>query len=104
MIGFDQTDFNLGNIKYGDTKVVTVNITNTSTETVELTPMNSSCSCTTGSLKQNKLAPNERTQFNISLNSVKAGKGTNQVKSIQLNYKLNKQTLSQVFRLKANVV
>lgn len=104
MIGFDQTDFNLGNIKYGDTKVVTVNITNTSTETVELTPMNSSCSCTTGSLKQSKLAPNERTQFNISLNSTKAGKGTNQVKSIQLNYKIGGSTYNQVFRLKANVV
>jgi len=104
MISFDQTEFILGAIKYGDIKVVSVNIFNNSGETVALETSNSSCSCTTGSLMATKLAPNAKTQFKISLNTLKAGKGINQVKSISLKYTFNRQQYSQIFRLKVNVV
>jgi hypothetical protein len=104
MISFDQTEFMLGPVKYGDTKIVTVNVFNNSSEIVTLSTANSSCSCTTGSLKDTRLLPNGKTQFKISLNSLKAGKGLNQVKTIQLKYDLNRQQHSQIFRLKVNVV
>lgn len=104
MIVFDKTEFALGNIKYGDIGKATVNIVNTSNSAVDLAVISSSCSCTTGLIKNPKLAPNSSTQFIISLNTVKAGRGMNHVKSIQLNYTLDGKQFSQVFRIKLNIV
>lgn len=104
MISFDQTEFQLGNVSYGETKVSTVNITNKSTQYIKLSVANASCSCTTGSLKSTSLSPGDKTQLLISLNSKKAGKGANQVKTIQMQYVLSGTTYNQLFRLKANIV
>jgi hypothetical protein len=104
MISFDKTEFILTPIKYGDIKTITVNVFNNSSETVTLHTANSSCSCTTGSLKDTKLKPNSKTEFKISLSTLKAGKGLNQVKTIQLKYDLNRQQYSQVFRIKVDIV
>ena len=104
MINFDKTEFDLGTIKHGEVKVVTALITNNTTNTVTFVPANSSCSCTTGSVENPDLLPNNSTNFNISFNTNKAGVGNNQVKSIALNYSIDRQQHSQIFRFKANVV
>jgi hypothetical protein len=98
MISFDKTEFILTPIKYGDIKTITVNVFNNSSETVTLHTANSS------SLKDTKLKPNSKTEFKISLSTLKAGKGLNQVKTIQLKYDLNRQQYSQVFRIKVDIV
>ena len=104
MISFNKTEFTLGNIKYGETGKAYADVFNNSTETVHLTPANSSCSCTSGTVDNAKLPPNGKTRFVISLNTLKSGKGMNQVKAISLTYKLGKKQFSQVFRIKANVI
>lgn len=103
-IHFDNTDFQLGNLKYGETKLTIVTVTNTSGQDMVLETANSSCSCTSGSLKQTRLAGAGKTQFVISLNTVKAGKGMNQVKTIQLKYTVGGVVAVQIFRLKANII
>ena len=104
MIKFDNTEFLLGNIKYGNTTSVTVNISNISDNDITLEITNSSCSCTTGKIKDSIIKPNGKTQFTISLNTAKAGKGMNQVKSISLKYKLASIQYSQIFRIKVNII
>lgn len=104
MIKFSETDINLGILPYGKDGKATVSVTNTYNQEVKLETYNSSCSCTTGKLTSSKLKPNETTQFIITLNSVKAGRAMNQVKTISLKYIVGNQTYSQVFRLKVNIV
>ncbi len=104
MIKFSETDINLGILNYGKEGKAVIDVSNLYNQEVKLETANSSCSCTTGSLKDYKLQPNGKTQFTITLNTTKAGKGMNQAKSIQLKYIVNGETHSQTFRLKANIV
>lgn len=104
MISFDKTEFILGNHKLGEFVTAIVTVTNNSPQTVELVPANSSCSCTSGVVQTPKLAAGQKTLFTITVSTSKAGKGANQVKSISLGYKLGKQQLSQVFRVKLSVI
>lgn len=103
MVHFDNLEFDLGDIKKGLTKSVKVNITNTSSVPVSLTPANASCSCTSGSVDFSTMQPNSKAVFTISFNSNRTGNGK-QSKSINLSYVVNKQSFSQVFRIKANVI
>lgn len=104
MIKFSETDINLGIINYGKEGRAVVEVSNLYNQEVKLETANSSCSCTTGSLKEYKLQPNQKTQFTIILNSTKAGRAMNQSKTIQLKYIVNGETHSQTFRIKVNVV
>ena len=104
MIKFDRTEFILDDIKYGESTTVVTNVSNLSSDGVDLDVSNSSCSCTTGAIENRKLPPNGKTKFSITLNTAKAGKGLNQIKSISLKYVINRQQFSQVFRLKVNVI
>lgn len=101
---FSGTDFNLGTVKYGEFITSIANVSNLYNVPVTLDPANSSCSCTTGIVKNAKLMPNGKTQFTITLSTGKAGKGMNQVKSISLNYSFNGVKHSQVFRLRVNII
>jgi len=103
MINFDNLEFDLGDVKHGQTKSVDVNVTNNSSSTVNLIPSNASCSCTTGSVDYSTMQPNSKAIFKISFNSNKSGRGK-QAKSINLTYTINRQSFSQVFRIKANVI
>ena len=86
MITFDKTEFDLGTLKYGDIGTVVSQVTNSLLVNITLEPANSSCSCTTGSITKIVLPPGETTEFKISLNTIKAGRGSNQTKSIELRY------------------
>lgn len=103
MIKFSKTEFDLGNITYGQNKSVTVTVTNTGSDNVTLSVSNSSCSCTTGTIVGPLLKPGGTSQFIIDFNSMKAGVGSNQAKSISLNYTIKNVTLNQLFRFKVNV-
>lgn len=104
MLHFDNIEFDLGTVQYTQTKLVDVNITNNGPEAVTLQPANASCSCTTGHVEYSTLQPGAKGKFTISFNTNKSGKGANQARSIALNYTINRQTFSQIFRIKANVV
>ena len=104
MITFDNLEFDLGTIKHGVTKSVVVNINNSGSTPVEFTVANASCSCTSGYVEYSTLQPKSKGTFKISFNSNKVYKGNNLNKSIALNYKIGRDSFSQIFRLKANVV
>ena len=104
MIKFSETEFDLGNVIYGQNKSVTVTITNTGSDVIKLSVANSSCSCTTGTIIGPLLNPGGSSQFVIDFNSIKSGSGQNQAKSISLTYTIKNATLNQLFRLKINVV
>lgn len=103
MIHFDNLEFDLGLVKYGQIVSAKVNITNNGSVPVKLNPSYSSCSCTSGTVDPSTLQANSKGIFTINLNTNKSGKGK-QAKSITLNYTINNSTFSQVFRIKANVV
>lgn len=103
MITFDKTEFDLGNVKYGQTVTVTAIVTNTNSVPVSLSTTNSSCSCTTGQVEYSTLNPNSKSEFKITFNSNKSGRGT-QAKSINLDYTIDRVTKSKTFRIKANVI
>ncbi len=106
MLIFNETNFNLGNVKYNDIVTRKVSITNNSTENATLTPSFSSCGCTTGAVTKDKLQPLEVGEFIISFSSVKAGIGSNMSKTIALKYKFDNSetTFEQSFKLKVNVI
>lgn len=104
MLHFDNIEFDLGTVQYTQTKSVDVNITNNGPEAVTLQPANASCSCTTGHVEYSTLQPGAKGKFTISFNTNKSGKGANQARSIALNYTINRQTFSQIFRIKASVI
>lgn len=104
MIGFDKTEFILGNYKLGEFIKATSTITNGSNVDVTFTPANSSCSCTSGVVQPVTITPGSKSIFTITVSTEKSGKGINQVRSISLSYKLGGKQLSQVFRLKFNVI
>lgn len=104
MLHFSNTEFDLGTIPYTQTVSVDAILTNTGTEPVNLQSANASCSCTSGHLEYSTLQPGAKGKYTISFNTVKSGKGANQARSIALNYTINRQTFSQIFRIKANVV
>jgi hypothetical protein len=103
MIHFDNLEFDLGTVTYGQSLSAKVNITNNGSQSVMLTPNNASCSCTSGSLDYSTLQAGGKGVFIITLNTQKAGKGQ-QAKSINLSYTVGTTTNSQVFRIKANVI
>ena len=103
MVHFDNLEFDLGDVKKGLTKSVKVNITNNSSVPVALMPANASCSCTSGNVDFSTMQPNSKAVFTISFNSGRTGNGK-QSKSINLNYSFNRESFSQVFRIKANVI
>ena len=103
MITFDNLEFDLGDVKHGQTKTVNVNITNNGSTPVSLLPSNASCSCTTGHVDYSTMQPNSKAVFKISFNSNKVSKGRI-AKSINLSYTIDRQSFSQIFRIKANVV
>lgn len=103
MITFDNLEFDLGNVAYGQSKSVDVNIDNSGSIPATLKSLNSSCSCTSGHLNYSTLQPNSKGLYTITLNSTKAGKGK-QAKSIDLQYTIGKENFSQTFRIKANVI
>jgi len=101
---FDNTDFSLGDVKYGTKKETIVHITNTYDKRVALEITNSSCSCTYGSLKKKELLGGEVTELLVSIDTVKAGGGANQVKIIYLRYVVDGVTFSQNIRFKLNII
>ncbi len=103
MITFDNTEFDLGTINYGETKSVDVNITNSGSTEVTLKTSNASCSCTTGHLEYSTLQPNSKGKFTIIFNSNKSGKGES-ARSINLDYSINRKSFNHTFRVKANVI
>lgn len=102
MIIFDNLEFDLGNVLYGQVKSVDVNITNSGSTPVSLNVSNASCSCTSGHLEYSTIQPNSKGKLTISFNTNKSGRG-NQSKSIALNYTIDRQSYHQTFRIKANV-
>lgn len=103
MVYFDNLEFDLGNVLFGPTQSVIVNITNDGSTPVKLTPTNSSCSCTSGNVDPSILQGKSKGTFTITLNTTKSGRGK-QAKSITLNYEIDRRSNSQVFRIKANVI
>ena len=104
MLHFSSTEFDLGTVPYGQTSSVDAILTNNGPEPITLQSANASCSCTSGHLEYSTLQPGAKGKYTISFNTVKSGKGANQARSIALNYTINRQTFSQTFRIKADVV
>jgi len=103
MIHFDQLEFDLGELTYGQQGTAIAKVTNNGSEPVKLSVTNSSCSCTTGHIEYSVLQPGTSGKFTITLNTQKAGRGR-QGKSINLSYTIGTTTNSQVFRIKVNVI
>jgi hypothetical protein len=101
---FSQTEIDLGAVKHGTVAEARVIVTNNTSNYISVSIPYSSCSCTTGSIRENPIPPNAETIFFINLDTNKSGIGVNMMKSITMNWNENNITFSQTFMIKADVI
>lgn len=103
MLTFNSIQFDLGDVKFGDTKQQDVILTNNTSEAISVQSVGSSCSCTSGRMEKNPLEAYKSGKFHIFFNSTKAGKGS-QIKSIDLSWMEEGQPRKQTIRFTVNVI
>ena len=103
MLTFDNTQFDLGDVNFGDTKQQNVLVTNNTSEAIVIHSTGSSCSCTSGRMDSNPIEAYKSGKFQIFFNTTKTGRGL-QVKSITLTWMEGGQTRNQTITFKVNVI
>lgn len=101
---FSQTEINLGSVRHGTVGEAQIIVTNNTGSHISVTIPYSSCSCTTGSIRENPIPPNANTVFFIHLDTNKSGIGVNMIKSITMSWTENNIPFSQTFMVKADVI
>lgn len=102
MLIINETEYDLGNVKFGNISERLIDVSNHSNQQVAVNPIGTSCSCTTGTLLINPLPPNSTTQAKILFNSNKVGMGAH-AKSFTISWLLNGNHYSHTIRFKVNV-
>lgn len=103
MLTFSTIEFDMGDVKFGQTKQHDVVLTNNSAEAIDVNSVGSSCSCTSGRMDKNPIESYKSGKFHIFFNSLKTGRGS-QVKTITVNWMEGGQNRNQTIRFKVNVI
>lgn len=103
MLTFNAIQFDLGQVKFGETKQQDVIVTNNTPEAISLQSVGSSCSCTSGRMDVNPIESYKTGKFHIFFNSTKTGKGS-QIKTITLNWVEDGQQRNQTIKFTVDVI
>lgn len=103
MLTFDKTQFDLGDVKFGNTKQQNIIVTNNTSEAISIQSTSSSCSCTSGRMQSNPIEAYKTGIFHVFFDTTKTGKGS-QVKSITLNWVEDGQQRNQAIKFTVNVI
>lgn len=103
MLTFENTQFDLGDVKFGETKQKNITINNNTSEAISVQSTTTSCSCTSGRMQSNPIEAYKQGIFHIFFDTTKTGRGE-QVKSITLNWNEGGQHRNQTITFKVNVI
>lgn len=103
MLSFNKLEFDLNQVKFGQSANFPVEITNNSIGPIVVNNSGSSCSCTTGAMSRNPIEPTTTQIFTVNFDSNKAGRGVQQ-KSITISWDYNNQHFSQTIKFKVDVI
>lgn len=99
---FSQTEIQMGDVKYGHPVQAQVVVTNNTNAPINIRVINSSCSCTSGSLRDTPVPANSDSILFINVDSKRAGIGS-VMKSITIAWEEDRKPFSQTFLIGMHV-